>query len=52
MVYTFTAKIDYHNAAITWDADNGAQGSFKGEETKGGIKVADTFYKRVEEPGS
>ncbi len=52
VVYTFTAKIDYHNAEIAWEADSGAKGSFKGEETKGGIRVAETFYKRVEEPGS
>jgi hypothetical protein len=52
VVYTFSAKIDFHNAEITWEADSGAKGSFKGEETKGGIRVAETFYKRVEEPGS
>lgn len=50
VVYSFTAKIDFHAAEITWNADNGASGGFSGQETKGGVQVADTFYKRVEQP--
>jgi hypothetical protein len=46
-VYTVQAKVNAHDAEITWSADSGAAGDFKAAETKGGVRVADRFYRRV-----
>jgi hypothetical protein len=49
VTYTIQAAVDEHTATITWAATNGAGGVFEALETKGGVRVADTFYKRVEQ---
>jgi hypothetical protein len=46
-VYTVKAKVGAHDAEITWSAESGASGDFKALETKGGVRVADQFYRRV-----
>lgn len=48
VVYTVTAEVDAHEAKISWSADDGPAGDFSAQETQGGVRVADTFYPRVE----
>jgi hypothetical protein len=49
VVYTFTAKVAGSEARIIWKADTGAAGDFKALETKNGVRVAETFYERIEQ---
>jgi len=44
VTYDFEASISDHEAQISWSATTGAAGEFQALETKGGVRVADTFY--------
>lgn len=46
LTYTVTASVTAHSATVNWKDSGGAQGTFKGEETKGGVRVGDNFYPR------
>jgi hypothetical protein len=48
VTYTFTAGVNDHEVEIAWTGSNGASGNFKALETQGGVRVADTFYRRIE----
>ena len=47
LTYTFDATVGAHEAKVTWSASNNASGEFQALETKGGVRVADTFYPRL-----
>lgn len=49
VTYTFGADVESHEASITWSGTDGTAGEFDALETKGGVRVADTFYPRLEE---
>lgn len=47
IVYTHNATVTAHEAKITWTGDNSTSGNFTAQETKGGVTVGNTFYKRI-----
>jgi hypothetical protein len=49
LTYTVSATVTDHEATVTWAGSQGAKGEFKGLETQGGVRVAETFYERIEE---
>jgi len=49
VTYTFGADVTAHEAKVTWSGTDGTAGEFEGLETKGGVRVADQFYPRIEE---
>lgn len=49
VTYTITATVTDNEAAVIWAGSHGAKGEFKALETQGGVRVAETFYKRVEQ---
>lgn len=48
ITYSFVAGVNDHEVEIAWTGSNGASGNFRALETKGGVRVADTFYRRIE----
>jgi hypothetical protein len=50
VTYTYSAAVTANAATITWSSTTGAEGAFEVLETKGGIRAADEFYRRLE-PG-
>ena len=50
--YDFKATVKRHVVTFTWTGDDGTSGTFTVEETKGGVRAANSFYPRVAKSSS